>query len=151
MKTQCPSFLPSSHLYSTSVGRRRPTLLIYPPFYCLLAFCLGQLTGLFLVSHHGSCSWFLGRFPQWSQLKLVYILFQPDSLSRLFTWRGLHLLYVPWFYSFSVYQPIYRYPFLSPNQCIAPNPRPIVSILILFTKLFSCFLCVSVISLLGRG
>jgi hypothetical protein len=46
---------------------------------------------------------------------------------------------------------IYRYPFLSPNQGIAPNPRPIISIVILFTKLFSCFLCVLVISLLGRG
>jgi hypothetical protein len=34
----------------------------------------------------------------------------------------------------------------------SPNPRPIVSTLILFTKLFSCFLCVLVIfSLLGRG
>lgn len=31
----------------------------------------------------------------------------------------------------------------------SPNPRPIVSILILFTKLFSCFLCVLVIFSIG--
>jgi hypothetical protein len=30
-----------------------------------------------------------------------------------------------------------------------PNPRPTVSILILFTKLFSCFLCVLVIFSIG--
>jgi len=34
----------------------------------------------------------------------------------------------------------------------SPNPRPFVSILILFTKLFSCFLCVLVIFSIGtRG
>ena len=31
----------------------------------------------------------------------------------------------------------------------SPNPRPIASILILFTKLFSCFLCVLVIFSIG--
>jgi len=33
----------------------------------------------------------------------------------------------------------------------SPNPRPIVSIFILFTKLFSCFLCVLVIFFFGTS
>ena len=41
MKTQCPSLLPSSHLYSTSVGSSSATLLIYPPSIAFLPSVLG--------------------------------------------------------------------------------------------------------------
>jgi hypothetical protein len=149
MKTKCISLLPSSHLYFTSVTLCwRPCLFILP--IASLPCVLDNVQSFSLLPMGpvlGSWDVFLDETP----LKLVSIF--PTHpfffLSPLHFCERFHYLpYVPRFYCFSVYQstidippPLYR--------CIYPNPRPTIHTLVLFTKSFSCFLCVLVISSMG--
>ncbi|KAH9048435.1 hypothetical protein EDB84DRAFT_232331 [Lactarius hengduanensis] len=100
--------------------------------------------GYFFFPSKPPCSWFLGPL---SQLKLVYIplsvLSLPfPSLAREFQ----YLRHVPWFYIFLLYQ-LPPSPLVQPMHS-SPYPRPTISIIILFTKLFSCFLGVLVVTVL---
>ncbi|KAI9509316.1 hypothetical protein F5148DRAFT_773531 [Russula earlei] len=80
-----------------------------------------------------------------SALSLYILLANPCFTSfsyarhLIFTIRAL----IFFFFVFRV-STNYRYPCLPPNRCIATNTRPIISIPILFTKLFFYFLCVFV-------
>jgi len=114
-----------------------------------MPFGLGQCAALLYVAPGVPCCWSPGRYPR-SQLKLVYKFFHPNSFSCLFVWAGNFIIYYtfPDFISF----PCINHLSISSSvtkSMHSPNPRPIVSILILFTKLFSCFLCVLVIFSIG--
>jgi len=150
MKTKCIYLLPLSHLLYID----RPLsaiLLIYSP-YCLFALCLGQRAKV------NSCTpwalfFVLGTLSSMNPTRVsVYILI-PTFLSLAplhFSGRFHYLRYVPSFYCFSLYQPTIDIP--STTELMhCPHPRPTIHNPILFTKLFSCFLCVIVVLLLGRG
>jgi hypothetical protein len=111
MKTQCPSFLPSSHLYSTSVGPSWATLLIYPPFYWLLPPVLGNSQGYFPLPPMGRVlgSWDVILDDPSSSL---YIFSSTRTLApSSYTGGDFSIYYTYRFYSVSVYQPSIDIPF----------------------------------------
>lgn len=151
MKTKRISLLPSSQLYFTSVVLCwRLCLFILP--IASLPCVLGNVQSI-PFAPHGPCSWFLGRYPRWNPLKLVYIFSNPTFFSlaslflreiSLFTIRTLILLL------FRV-STNYRYPLYHVTNAFPPILVLPFILLFFFTKLFSRFLCVLVVLLLGRG
>jgi len=90
------------------------------------------------------------------QLESIYIYSPSETLplASLLHFRGRiqYLLYVPWFLFF-LFRVSTEYRYLLPllNRCISPILVLSSAFLSFSPKLFSCFLCVLVITLLGRG
>lgn len=145
MKTKCISLLPSSHLYFTSVVHcRRPCLFI--PLIASLPCVLGNVQSN-PFAPHGPCSWFLGRYPRWTPLKLVYIFSNPTFffLSRLFTSAGDFTIYhtYPDFIAFPCINQLSISP-LPLYQCITSDPRPTIQPPFPFHQVIFLFLvCIS--------
>jgi len=146
MKTQTPIFPPPSpHLYTTSVVFRwQPCLFIFLRIALLL--CVSDnAQGYFFFPPYSPRV--LGSWDLNPSLSIYSSLraFSPFSFTRtgfsVFTTRILVLNLS------RVLTTISSPPLLS-NRCIFPHPRPAISILILFTKFFSCFLGVLVVTVL---
>ncbi|KAI0296476.1 hypothetical protein BC826DRAFT_236455 [Russula brevipes] len=146
MKTQVP--VSCRHRTILYIGcPPSAALLIYPPSYSLFALVLDNVQSYFPSCPHRPCPWSLGIILD-EQLVYIFIYSPSETLPLpLFSTPAGEfsiLLYVSWFL-FSL--PCINRVSISPSTLEPmhiPNPRPIISILILFTQVIFLFLvCIS--------